>query len=97
MSYTVFTHHVANSRASYIRPPVESEVMFTTDADSKADRASLATPEARTDVTEVWPGRFALEIETGGEGLSTTTTVDLDTDELRALADRIDDALENAH
>lgn len=71
--------------------------MSTIDADAEAERASLATPEARTDVTEVWPGRFALEIETGGEGLSTTTTVDLDAEELRALSDRIDDALENAH
>lgn len=70
--------------------------MSTIDTSSEADRTSLAR-EARTDVTEVWPGRFAVEIETGGAGLSTTTTLDMDTEQLRALADRIDTALENAH
>lgn len=71
--------------------------MSTTDADPETDRDALTTANARTDVTEVWPGRFALEIETDGDGLSATTTLDLDTERLRALADQIDAALEDAH
>lgn len=69
--------------------------MSTTDAESDAD--ALGASGAHTDVTEVWPGRFALEIESGGSELSTTTTLALDADQLRALADQIDAALADAH
>ncbi len=71
--------------------------MSTIDTDPEADRDALATAEGHTAVTEVWPGRFALEVKTGKSGLSTTTTLDLDTDQLCRLADQIDAALENAH
>ena len=77
--------------------------MATTDADpgpeaeGDPDADVPATPDARIDVTEVWPGRFAVEIETGAEGSSTTTKLDLDTEGLRALNERIDAALAGAH
>jgi hypothetical protein len=64
---------------------------------SEPDSEVPATPDIGIDVTETWPGRFALAIETDGPGISTTTTHSLDADQLRALADRIDTALDDAH
>ena len=65
--------------------------------DRKAEADASGTQDSNIDVTEVWPGRFAVEIETGGEELSTTTTLTLDAEELRALGDRIDAALADTH
>jgi hypothetical protein len=70
--------------------------MFTTDAEADAGHDVPGTADTHTDVSEVWPGRFALEAETGG-ALPATTTLTLNTDQLRILADQIDAALDNAH
>jgi hypothetical protein len=73
--------------------------MATTDADSEAGAEGKGKKGDSDiiDVTEVWPGRFTVEIETGGSDVSTTTTLALDAEELRALGDRIDSALADAH
>jgi hypothetical protein len=72
--------------------------MATTDADSDTGGKEGGKGNSDAiDVTEVWPGRFTVEIETGGSDVSTTTTLALDAEELRALGDRIDSALAEAH
>ena len=73
--------------------------MATTDADSEVEveRKSEEGDSDIIDVTEIWPGRFTVEIETGGSDVSTTTTLALDAEKLRALGDRIDSALAEAH
>jgi hypothetical protein len=73
--------------------------MATTDADSEVEveRKSEEGDSDIIDVTDIWPGRFTVEIEMCGSDVSTTTTLALDAEELRALGDRIDSALAETH
>lgn len=47
----------------------------------------------QTTVTEVWPGEFELEVETGMAGVATTTVHSLEKAQLQTLYEQIGDVL----
>ena len=64
--------------------------------DSNIGSDSEVGQPRQTTITEVWPGEFELEVETGTAGVATTTVHSLETAQLQLLYEQIEDVLRTA-
>lgn len=61
---------------------------------SETERDTQNGRQHQTTLTEVWPGQFELEVETGATGVTTTTTHTLETAQLQLLHNQIEETLQ---